>query len=248
MVATGTGDNPIDMVNGSTLRFGGTGAGAFLVYDQGNTSPTVTLSGDLSAGQTLTVDGESNCGVGTTTVAATGSFTNGGTISTADKAPGYGYCPQNHGNVVFTLPAGDTLTNSGTLSLLYNGQKSSVTEGVSQTVSGNLTNTGTINVGESGWPSSNVVLNGGTVVNEGAVNVDPGSIVTTSSATGVTNAVGGLITNQGGVTVQGTFEQDAGAVAQSQAITFTSSAPSNSKNPFRWKTPRCLLRSNFLAI
>ena len=75
------GASPVDLQSGSLLDIGGTGAGAFEVYqDPVPTTPvTVSLSGDLAAGQSLTAYAECySSGYGNIVVNATGSFTNAG--------------------------------------------------------------------------------------------------------------------------------------------------------------------------
>ena len=60
-MATGSGDNPVLLANGSSIDFAGSGAGAFQVNDSASSvkdSPTVSLSGNLASGQILGAGGE----------------------------------------------------------------------------------------------------------------------------------------------------------------------------------------------
>ena len=107
-VATGSGDNPVLLANGSSIDFAGSGAGAFQVNDSASSvkdSPTVSLSGNLASGQILGAGGEDfGVGIGTVTVNATASFTNGGTIDLVHVGTG------TNGSAVLNVPSGDTLT------------------------------------------------------------------------------------------------------------------------------------------
>jgi len=216
VVETAAGDQPVDLQNGSSLAFGGSGAGAFVVDDALNESPTVSLTGNLASGQTLTVDAEEFCAAaagGTTTINAAGSFVNAGTITTSQS----GNC--GNGSVQLNLPSGDTLSNSGTLTLA--GAPDGPTANA-QTISGNLTNTGTVNVGLLGHPSGHLVLSSGdALINEGQLHVlnsasssdlNPSTVLVAAGAN-FTNGAGGVITIAGTFLVQGKFTQDAGVIS-----------------------------------
>ena len=78
---TVSGTDSVDLESGSALQFTAGGAGAFEVYQDPvpATPVTVSLSGDLAAGQSLTAYAECySSGYGNIVVNATGSFTNAG--------------------------------------------------------------------------------------------------------------------------------------------------------------------------
>ena len=216
-VAAGSGDGPVDMVNGSTLSFGGTGSGGFVAYDANAAGDNfgISLSGNLAAGQSLDIKTEDyGRGSGTTTVNTLGSFANAGTISVHHIGN------SNNSSLAFDLPAGDTLTNTGT----FTDTGAPNQFGNSEVFAGNFTNQGgTLNAGATGQNPANLKFAAGAAfVNMGAVNVLPTSTLALGAGTTFTNATGGAITdlnttfatsNQNGITDGGSFIQDAGIVA-----------------------------------
>jgi hypothetical protein len=230
VVASGTSDGPINLLGGSSLTFGGSGAGAFAVFDATNASTqnvSVSLAGDLASTQSLDIEsGEfGNLGTGTTTINAAASFTNAGAITEEESSPG---ANTGNGNIAFDLPGGDTLTNTGTFTVRGAGNQFQNTE----TFNGNFTNQGgTLNAGATGKNPANLIFTAGAVVaNEGAVNVLSGSALTlapaskTAGGAAFKNEAGGTVTNANslstsatpdGFVVQGSFVQDAGVVVSS---------------------------------
>ena len=220
-VATGSGDNAVQLENDSSLDVTGTGAGSFTVFDPVSASPTVDLSGNIAAGQILTVDAEDLCtGAGTTTLSATGSFSNAGTIAISQG----GGCTS--GSAVLSVPTDDTLTNSGTLAVAGAPSGSGT-----QTLEGAFVNTGTIDIGVSGKSGASTVLAAGASLdNQGTLsvlssaassNAKTSSLTLDAATTGpsaepaasLTNDTGGSLVDQGTVAVQGSFTQGAGSVA-----------------------------------
>jgi hypothetical protein len=207
-----TSDQPVQLLNGSSLAFTGTGAGAFLAED-GPGAEVVGLSGDLASGQTLELASPGACGANqAATLAATGSFTNAGTI-TLDHRGTAGCGGETR---TLTLPNGATLTNTGTISTSGSGQGASYPE----TINGNLTNQGTLNVGVSGHYASHLVLAAGrTLTNTGSITVLAAAGATDTAASALTangavsNGTGGTIANHGTVQVSGSFTQGAGTTS-----------------------------------
>jgi Bacterial Ig-like domain (group 3) len=162
--------------SGGSLDLTGTGGGRFQL------STSATLSGNIAAGQTVIIDAG-----GSTAPAATGSFTNDGTLISGS------------GGLEFTLPTGDTLTNDGTI----------VVPSPSDTLTlvGNVVNDGTIAMNGSTFALAGAV----TLTNDGTITVPPQSTLETGSAGRIDNA-GGTIASGGLVSVAagGTFVEGAG--------------------------------------
>jgi hypothetical protein len=162
--------------SGGSLDLTGRGSGRFLL------GASARLRGNIAAGQTVIVDG-----TGSTAPAATGSFTNDGTLMSGS------------GGLEFTLPVGDTLTNAGSI----------VVPSPSDllTLAGNVVNDGTIAMNGSTLKLAGMV----TLTNHGAITVPPQSTLDTGSAGTIDNASGtiasgGLVDVEGG----GTFVEGAG--------------------------------------
>jgi RHS repeat-associated protein len=189
-VSSAIGENPVDLVNGSTLAIGGTGPGAFEVFDSSDAVPTVALSGNLVTDQSLDVEvGFCSESGSTATVNAAGSFTNGGTIVLSHVATGVaGSC--GTGDVVFSLPAGDVLTNTGTIDV--SGDPGTSISPLTQTFDGGLVNEGTFDIGVAGQPAADCIFSAGSpLTNEGTVDVAAASEVTTNAT--VTNESGSIV-------------------------------------------------------
>jgi YVTN family beta-propeller protein len=144
--------------DGSSLDIAGSGQANFQVFN------TVSLTGDIHPGQELDIDGESGAGGPTcvspsdATVNATGSFTNNGTIIL--RSVGGTSCPP--GNATLTVPAGDVITNQGTINA------SAVHATAARTISGAVDNTsGTISVD----PGIKLAISPGPVDNAGTVQL-----------------------------------------------------------------------------
>lgn len=221
-IATAAGDNPVDMQDGSSLAFSGTGPGAFEAFDPYayDVNPTVSLSGDLAKGQSLAIDGEDICcnsgtpAFGTTTVRAAGSFTNAGTITFQEVTNHSG---TTGGAELLTLPSGDTLTNSGTISVSGDPQQGSLSQ-FNTEIDANLVNSGTLNVGVAAEPAGFLVLaSGDTFTNSGSVDV--ASAASSSDGLASVVLVQGSVLNQAGImTVDGTFEEGAVGTAQGSFV------------------------------
>ena len=169
-------------IDGGALKLSGTGASEFLL--QSNPS----LSGTVAAGQTLLVD---------STVSATGSFTNKGTIT------------REGGSGTLDIPAGDKLTNDGTIAVPTGGV----------TIDGNVSNarSGKIVLGNTsggdGYGGILTLAGSSTLTNKGTITLAPlATLETTSGDTDTIDNAGGTIDNAGIVTVTtgGTFSEGAG--------------------------------------
>jgi fibronectin-binding autotransporter adhesin len=147
-----------------------TGSGASTIAERGEGG---TLSGNLSAGQALSI--QSTCGEHVKTTAGA-SFTNGGSI-TLTNGDGCG------DNATLTVSAG-TLTNSGKGTIT-----TEVDHGGARALQGNIDNLATLAF------NSSTSYNGskGTLTNEGALNVAEGKALTVSGNGSVTNGAGGKI-------------------------------------------------------
>jgi hypothetical protein len=225
-VATGSGDKPVQLNDGSSMVFAGSGGGAFQVTDGSASTIGVALSGNIAADQSLEIQGPQSNGNRLTTVTAAGSFTNAGTI-TLDHASG------GESSTELAVPAGDTLTNlsTGTIQTIGSADASYPTQW-NENFEGDLDNRGTLDVGMSGDPYSVLVLTAGsTLTNDGGTinllstaassnNTSGTSTLVVSAATtgdtpepaAVLQNESGTISNQGAITVSGTFTQGAATV------------------------------------
>jgi hypothetical protein len=122
---TTSGSAPVVSEDG-TVEYTGSGASRILV--RGSYS---YLAGNLSAGQTLTLEG--NCSTSEAYAKAAGDMTNGGTIVMSGAAG----CSQP---AYLELPSGKTLTNTGTISVQAGA-------GGDRRIYGNVLNTGLISIG-----------------------------------------------------------------------------------------------------
>jgi fibronectin-binding autotransporter adhesin len=169
-----------------------TGSGASLITQHGESS---TLSGNISAGQTLVLETINAENVRTT---AAGSFTNAGsiTLTNAETAGN---------NVTLTIPTG-TLTNSGTIT-------TETANGGSRQIQGNLINKSKLVF------NSFLGYNGAsaTLKNEGAIEIAEAKQVTVSNGGSVVNAAGGeIIVGKGADLFMGSgtsFTEDAGTTS-----------------------------------
>jgi fibronectin-binding autotransporter adhesin len=182
------------IVDDGTLSY--TGAGAGLIALHGSS----TLSGNLAAGQSLSI--ESTCGEHAVATAGA-SFTNGGAIALTN-GDGCG------NNATLVVSAG-TLTNSGKI----------VTEhanGGLRTLEGNLTNAGTITINtNTGYNSTGAVLTN----DEGEIALAEGTQLSVTGGGSVINGPGGKIFVVGTASILmsgGTFTEGAGKTAGTQPV------------------------------
>ena len=179
--------------DGSSLDIAGSGPANFAAFG------TVAMTGDIHAGQELDIFGQSwstggPCGSPVdATVNATGSFTNGGTIVL--RSSGSTSCPP--GNATLTVPAGDVLTNQGTISASqYNALGG-------RTISGTVDNAGgTISVD----PGVKLAITSGSVDNAGTVQLGGTLAVAggyTQEAAGTTSIAAGSKFGSASVTAAG---------------------------------------------
>ena len=186
-----TGTKPV-IVDDAALLYTGSGAG--LIALRGNS----TLSGNLAAGQTLSI--ESTTGEHATVTAAIG-FTNAGSIllTNGDTA----------GNNATLAVSSGTLLNSGTLS-------AELIHGGARTLQGNLTNTGTININTNTSDS----ITGATVSNSGTINIATGAGLSFTSKPAISNEAGAIVATGTGVLSQagGTFNEGLGKATGAPAV------------------------------
>jgi hypothetical protein len=171
-----------------------TGSGASLIKARGGST---TLSGNLAAGQTLSI--ESTVSENAETKAA-GSFTNAGSIvlTNGDSSPNY---------AALEVLAG-TLTNSGTIS-------SELAKGGQRFIEGNVTNTGTVAINAT----TKYDTAGATLINKGAINIATGVTLLASAHPTISNESGGSITATGSgalLQTEGTFNQGLGKTSVSK--------------------------------
>jgi YVTN family beta-propeller protein len=145
-----------ELDDGSSLVVAGSGPADFLTFG------SVAMTGDIHTGQDLEIIGESTsigpCGPVNSMVNTTGSFTNGGTIVLRSSGPTN--CPP--GTATLTVPAGDVITNQGTI----NASQYNALAG--RTISGTVDNAGgTISVD----PGITLAISPGSVDNAGTVQL-----------------------------------------------------------------------------
>ena len=172
---TATG-NPI-VLSGGAISYTGTGASTVIARS------SVNLSGNISTGQTLQLQGD--CAVNTSVIAQA-SFTNTGTIIMTNAG-----C----GSYALLGPAttGLTLTNTGTIKIL-----AGTTAASPRYLRIPVINTGIVNVTDS----LTVDQNGG-ITNNGTLITTVGTDLGVSAALGLTNNAG-TITNNGTVSLSNT--------------------------------------------
>jgi cytoskeletal protein CcmA (bactofilin family) len=188
------GANPTTL-NGSTLNLNASGSGSWAYIGNG------TLAGNVAAAQTVTIEGR-GCTTDATVTGPSGSFTNAGTI-TESNAPG-----SCHQAQAAALSFG-SLTNSGTISTAAGDA------GGNRYLRGNLTNTGTINVGLA------------TTFDTGSTTLDNQSTVTIT--TGATlNLSGTTFLNDTGASVT---ETGTGSIAVSNGTLTQASTATAGANP-----------------
>ncbi len=191
---TTSGGKPVVVRNGA-LKYVGGGESKITQHGEGG-----TLSGSLSAGQSLVLEATNGEHVRSTAAA---SFTNGGSI-TLTKI-------ETSGNNATLVISSGTLTNSGTIT-------SELGNGGQRNLQGNIVNTGTIAI------DSNTSFNASkaTLTNEGAIELGAGVALTASSETSVVNGSGGKIVATGTGTVQmesgTTFTEGAGTTSGGKPV------------------------------
>ena len=177
--------------DGSSLVVAGSGPALFQTFG------SVAMTGDIHTGQELEIVGESSstgpCGPVDTTVNAAGSFTNGGTIVLRSSGPTN--CPP--GTATLTVPAGDVITNQGTINAAqYNAL-------AGRAISGTVDNAGgTISVD----PGITLAISPGSVDNAGTVQLSGNLAVTggyTQEAAGTTSVAAGSAFGSASVTATG---------------------------------------------
>ncbi len=229
-------NNPVTLPNGSSLTLTGSGAAGFAVIG----AATVSLSGDLAAGQSLTLP-QNNAG--TTVVNAAGSFTNAGTITIVPQTG------NQYGAATINLQGG-TLTNTGTIDV--EGPPSAATsDQQDETINGAIDNQGTLTVGASGAPAAILILPAGSLTNSGTldvtanstlldqvplaqdggtISVDSGStFAATAAVTGRSGviALGGTFSAANGFTEQGTTVTGAAVQVTARRLSFAGTGPSS---------------------
>jgi hypothetical protein len=191
---TTSGTKPV-IVRDGALSYTGAGSSAIAVHGEGG-----TLSGNLSSGQSLSI--ESTIGEHAKVTVGAG-FSNAGSITLTN-----GDTASNNATLVIST---GTLSNSGTIT-------TEPAHGGARTIQGNITNTGTIAINaNTSYSGASAVL-----MNEGAINLAEGKELAVSNKGSVTNGSGGKIvgTGSGNVFVgSGTsFTEGAGTTSGSQPV------------------------------
>jgi hypothetical protein len=198
---TTSGLQPV-IVEQATLNY--TGSGASTIRTR---SYTTQLSGDISSGQSLLLEGCVGNGYPAYVTAAAG-FSNGGSIMLTDAKHGASDCGGNDVSRL-TIENG-TLTNTGTIS-------AEPGTGGERQLEGSVTNKGTLAV------DTGTSFNGAkaTLLNEGAVDLAEGVELSVGNGT-FTNGTGGSISAPGSASVfipaNSTFNQGAGTTSGSQPV------------------------------
>ncbi|HXA53357.1 MAG TPA: PKD domain-containing protein [Solirubrobacteraceae bacterium] len=199
---TTSGSQPV-IVEQGTLNY--TGSGASTIRARSYTTP---LSGNISSGQSLLIEGCVGSGYPAYVEAASG-FSNAGTITLTSAERSGVDCGGNDASRL-TLASG-TLTNTGTIDVEPG-------TGGERQLDGSLTNTGTLTI------NTNTSFNGSkaTLTNEGGVDLGEGVEVSVGGDGTFTNAAGGSIVAPGGANVLipsgSTFNEGAGTTSGSQPV------------------------------
>ncbi len=190
---TTSGSKPV-IVRDGALAYSGAGASSIAMHGSS------TLSGNVSAGQALSI--ESTGGENALTTAAVG-FTNAGSITLTNG--------DASGNAASLVVTSGTLTNSGTIAIEQ-------ANGGARTLQGGLTNTGSIAI------NANTAYSGAKhlFTNEGTLSIAEGKQLTVSGENSVSNATGGKIIATGSGLVQlepgGAFTEGAGTTSGTKPV------------------------------
>jgi fibronectin-binding autotransporter adhesin len=182
---------------GIALHYTGTGASSLVAQGAGD-----TVDGNIVTGQTLTVQG--TCGNDAITT-VDHNESNAGVVNLTSSTCG--------NTSTLTVKTGDTLTNAaaGTLAVLAGS-------GGARTITGNVTNKGTVNIG------ANTTYTTGTWLNEGPLDVATSTSVAVPLASGstFTNSTGGTVAGTGSGVLQvnggNTFNQGAGTTSGTEPV------------------------------
>jgi hypothetical protein len=190
---TTSGSTPV-IVRDAALAYTGSGASAIAVQGESG-----TLSGNLSSGQSLTIE-STVFEHAKVTVGA--SFTNAGTITLTN-----GDSASNNATLLIST---GTLSNSGTIT-------SEAAHGGTRTIQGSITNTGTLQINaNTSDPATSPTL-----MNKGAINIATGVALSIASKPTISNETGGTIAGTGtGALVQtgGTLNQNLGKTTGSEPV------------------------------
>ncbi len=190
---TTSGSKPV-IVRDGALAYTGAGASAIALHGSS------TLSGNVSAGQSLSI--ESTSGENALTTAAVG-FTNAGAITLTNG--------DSSGNNASLGVTSGTLTNSGTIAVEQ-------AVGGSRTLQGSITNTGSIAI------NANTAYSGAKhlLTNEGTLSIAEAKQLTASGENSVSNLTGGKIIATGSGLIQlepgGAFTEGTGTTSGSKPV------------------------------
>lgn len=162
------------LINEGTLNYTGAGASSITMHNSPN-----TLSGNLAAGQTLTLEGCDNGSSGSAVATAASSFTNAGAI----VLTGTGGCAGSNSEARLEISSG-TLTNDGTIEAvpgwtraikgnLQNNKTLSLVAGVTLSVSGTYAQSkaATLVTAVSGPATAGALSVGGTATIAGTLSI-----------------------------------------------------------------------------
>ena len=202
---TTSGSEPV-VIEAGTLNYSGSGASSIELRSYYN-----HLSGNISAGQSLDVEGCVGGGYQAIVDAATG-FSNAGSIMFTSAKHGGLDCSSND-NATLNLEKGGTLTNTGTITIEPGAT------GGERYFSGSLTNTGKLAVNTA----TSFDGTGGVLTNEGALDLAEGVQLSIGGNGTFTNGTGGSISAPGNADVfiagGSTFNEGAGTTSGSQPVT-----------------------------
>jgi hypothetical protein len=190
---TTSGTKPV-IVRDGALSYTGAGSSTIAVHGESG-----TLSGNLSSGQSLSI--ESTVGEHARVTVGAG-FTNAGSITLTN-----GDTASNNATLVISS---GTLTNSGTIT-------TELAHGGARTIQGNITNTGTIAINANTSYSATEA----TLLNNGAIDIATGVALSAPSKPTISNETGGTIAAAGtGALVQtsGTFNEGLGKTTGSEPV------------------------------
>ena len=186
--------NPVINLRNKTLTLGVAGTSAATFQARG---PSSTLTGDISAGQTLLIQGSDAGGAATLTSAA--GFSNSGTVTMESIDGAHAVTLSLGSGTLANLPGGVFNANAGA--------------GGTRTLTGNLTNDGTVNL------NIDTTFNGGlkTYTNNASFNIANGTNLNFTASSNTFTQAAGTLDIDGGVNwtgPNGVFDLDGGTFDQ----------------------------------
>jgi filamentous hemagglutinin len=199
-----SGSKPVILRN-AALSYSGSGESLITQHGEGG-----TLSGDISAGQSLVLESTNGENVKST---ASASFSSAGSITLTNS--------ETSGNNASLAISEGTLTNTGTITTVP-------ADGGQRNLSGNIVNQGTLAINaNTAFNAANAAL-----TNEGALELAAGKQLVASNKSSLTNGSGGRIIAGEGADVavepEGAFTEGAGSTSGSKPVILRNAALSYS--------------------